>query len=224
MTIGIAAFGTGAGRAVWAGWAEAEKLGKGDLHGFAVFYALAPDGRAVALECQRGGLETIRAVWVARPELAWMMASPRAAVITSGPDRPEPLSQFLLAGRKGFVTGHRLPNTVGASGLAANAEALALIEAGADPAAAVRSVMEANPGIDAGLIAVTRDAIGLADSQRVRERDDRGEALVLAPDGGYGLALLHNSIEPVRGLAESAARRAVAVLAGHESQGRAIAK
>ncbi|MGJ4859110.1 hypothetical protein AB4037_24600 [Labrys sp. KB_33_2] len=217
MTIGIAAFGTGAGRAVWAGWAEAEKLGKGDLHGFAVFYALAPNGEATALECQRGGLETIRATWTARPDLAWMMASPLAAVITSGPDRPEPLTQFLLAGRKGFVTGHRLPNTVGTSGLAVNAEALALLEAGVDPAVAVRRVMEANPRVDAGLIAVTGDAIGLADSERVRERDDRGEALILAPDKRYGLALLHNSIEPVKGLAEGAARPAVAVLAGHES-------
>ncbi|MDZ5453142.1 DUF6963 family protein [Labrys sp. ZIDIC5] len=217
MTIGIAAFGAEAGRAVWAAWAEAERLGKGDLHGFAVFYALAPDGEPVGLECQRGGLETIRAQWSTRPDLAWMMASPLAAVITSGPDRPEPLTQFLVVSRRGFVTGHRLPNIAGASDVPVNREALSLIERGVHPDEAVRMVLQANPRVDAGLIAVTPHAIGLEDSERVRERTDRGRAHVLATDGRYGLALLHNSIEPAEGLAESAARRAAAVLAGYES-------
>ncbi len=40
-----------------------------------------------------------------------------AALMSSGPNRPSPLAQFTPGdARVGLVTGHRLPNTVGAGG------------------------------------------------------------------------------------------------------------
>ncbi|WP_420565534.1 DUF6963 family protein [Thalassobaculum sp.] len=209
MTIGIGAFGRKAGAAVLAAWAEAERRATGSLHGFAVFTVLGTDGAPVSLECQRGGLATIREQAEA---LARMAEAEVAGVITSGPDRSEPLSQFLAAGRAGLVTGHRLPNLATADGPPANRAALALLEKGLAPRHAVEAVLDGNPGLDAGLIAVTRSGIGLADSAHVQGRDDLGRALIFAEDRRYGLGLLHNSITPIDGLAAAVAAAGEAVL------------
>lgn len=213
MTIGIGAFGRKAGAAVLAAWAEAERRAAGDLHGFAVFTVLGAEGEPVSLVCQRGGLAGIRAQAAA---LATMAEAEVAGVITSGPDRPEPLSQFLAAGTAGLVTGHRLPNLETADGsgdkMAANRAALALIGKGLSPRHAVEAVLEGDPDIDAGLIAVTRTGIGMANSARVQGRDDLGEALIFAEDRRYGLGLLHNSIMPLDGLAAAVAAAGEAVL------------
>jgi len=211
MTIGIGAFGRGAGAAILAAWAEAEARAAGDLHGFAVFTVLDTTGEPISLECQRGGLTTIRDATGAET-LARMAEATVAGVITSGPDRPEPLSQFLAAGRAGLVTGHRLPNLATVAGPAANRAALALIDEGRTPGQAVETVLAANPEIDAGLIAVTRYGLGAANSAHVRTRADLGEALVLAEGRRYGLALLHNSIAPVDGLAAAVAAAGEAIL------------
>ena len=219
MTIGIGAFGRRAGAAVLAAWAEAERRAAGDLHGFAVFTVLGADGEPESLECQRGGLATLRAQYgraqAGRGQadaLARMAEAEVAGVITSGPDRPEPLSQFLAAGPAGLVTGHRLPNLATAEGVAANRAALALIGKGLPPRHAVEAVLEGDPDIDAGLIAVTRTGLGVANSARVQGRDDLGQALILAADRRYGLSLLHNSIAPIEGLAAAVAAAGEAVL------------
>jgi hypothetical protein len=209
MTIGIGAFGRKAGAAVLAAWAEAERRATGSLHGFAVFTVLGGDGAPVSLECQRGGLATIREQAEA---LARMAEAEVAGVITSGPDRPEPLSQFLAAGRAGLVTGHRLPNLATADGPPANRAALTLLEKGLAPRHAVEAVLDGNPDLDAGLIAVTRSGVGLADSAHVQGRDDLGRALIFAEDRRYGLGLLHNSITPIDGLAAAVAAAGEAVL------------
>lgn len=208
MTVGIGAFGVHAGAAVLAAWEEAELGATGDIGGFAVFVAI-PDGAGpVSIECQRGGLATIRAEWSATGLFDVMARAPVAGVITSGPDRAVPLAQFLPAGRGSLVTGHRLPHRPGAGGVPLNIAALGLLEAGVPPEVAVRRVVEADPEVDAGLITVTRDAIALADTAHVLRRRDRGQALVHAP--GAGLAVLHNSIEPRAGYADRIARAGLA--------------
>lgn len=209
MTIGIGAFGRMAGAAVLAAWAEAERRAAGDLHGFAVFTVLGADNEPVSLQCQRGGLATIRAQAEA---LARMAEATVAGVITSGPDRPEPVSQFLAAGRAGLVTGHRLPNLATADGPSANRAALVLMEKELSPKHAIAAVLDGNPDIDAGLIAVTRSDLSLANSARVEGRDDLGRAIIFAGDRRYGLGLLHNSIAPIHGLAEAVAAAGEAVL------------
>ncbi len=200
MTIGIAAFGPHAGAAVLAAWAAAEAAGSGAIGGFAVFTVLTDKSRLLSVECQRGGLVAIR-----RNGFPDEMAhAPVAAIITSGPDRPLPLSQFLVAGNSALITGHRLPNLMGADEMPVNNTALRLIEKGMSAKDAVMTVCRDNPSLDAALIAVTRDAIGMAETATVRKRDDRGQMLVLEQD--RGLALLHNSIFPVTGFADHVAR------------------
>ncbi len=208
MTVGIGAFGANAGAAILAAWAEAERGATGDIGGFAVFVAIPEGAGPVTVECQRGGLATIRAGWAATGLLDVMASAPVAGVITSGPDRVVPLAQFLPAGRRGLVTGHRLPHRPGADGVPLNVAALRLMEAGVPPEEAVRRFVDADPEVDAGLIAVTQSAIALADTACVLRRRDRGQALVHAP--GVGLAVLHNSIVPRAGHADRIARAGLA--------------
>ncbi|MPT29156.1 MAG: hypothetical protein E2602_20150, partial [Achromobacter sp.] len=88
MTIGIAAYGSNAGAAVRAAALGAELLGHGAIGGFAVFAVLDEAGRVHHAACQRGGVTTLDL------PPAWLRAR-HAALIESGPDRPEPLAQFL---------------------------------------------------------------------------------------------------------------------------------
>ncbi|MFV0474352.1 MAG: DUF6963 family protein [Pikeienuella sp.] len=197
MTMAIAAFGPGADRAVSDGVLAAELLGRGAIGGFAVLSVLDADRAHFQTACQDGGVAAL-----ARPAAEGVIC---AAIISSGPNRPEPLSQF-LAGRSGLglVTGHRLPNRIGAEGRAVNASALERMARGASPAAAVAAELEANPELDFGLIAVDPGGgIGFGDSKRVARRADLGRAARIEPDRGY--ALLFNSIYCAPGLSLSRA-------------------
>ena len=90
-----------------------------------------------------------------------------AAVISSGPDRPEPLTQFRPAPTAWAVTGHRLPNQPGADGRPLNRMALDLMAEGAPPQQAIDAVLAAHPEWDAGLIALhAQDGLGLGSSAR----------------------------------------------------------
>lgn len=208
MTVGIGAFGPNAGAAVLAAWEAAEAGVTGDIGGFAVFVAIPLGTGPVMVECQRGGLARIRAEWGDTGLLDIMALATIAGVITSGPDRVVPLSQLVPASRAGLITGHRLPREPGADGVSVNVAALRLLEVGVSPEDAVRRVTAANPGIDAGLIAVTPDDIGFADTARVRGRADRGQAMLHRP--GAGIAVLHNSIEPRDGYADRIAHAGLA--------------
>lgn len=213
MTIGIAAHGAGAGRAVLAGLTAVETVGSGEIGGFAVFRAIAADGTPIAAETQRDGAVALLAALDRQGLVSRAEAAPVAALISSGPDRPAPLAQFLAAGPVGLVTGHRLPNTAGADGVPLNLAALRLLEAGAAPAEAVAAVVEANPEVDAGLIAVAPGALASAETGRVGRRTDRGGArLDIRGGAAAGVAVLHNAIEPFEGLAALAAGAARAVL------------
>lgn len=212
MTIGIAAFGAAAGRAVFAGLAAVEAVGAGEIRGFGVFRALGPDGAQIDAETQDGGGLALRAALDRRGLLTAADAATVAALISSGPDRPAPLTQFLPGSTAGLVTGHRLPNTVGAGGLPLNLAALRRLAAGEAPEAAIGAEVAANPELDAGLIAVAPGAVAVAETARVLRRNDRGRALLQLPGAAAGVAVLHNAIQPFEGLALLAAGAARAVL------------
>jgi hypothetical protein len=125
-----------------------------------------------------------------------------AAAISSGPDRPEPLTQFLpgLNGI-GLVTGHRLPNSLDRDGRSVNHAVLTRLAAGDEPQKAVDGVLSQCPEIDAGLIAINSSGqIGIGNSERVRRRADGGCAV--RETQGSRVALLHNSIFSNQPLAE----------------------
>lgn len=212
MTIGIAAFGTAAGRAILAGLAAVEAVGAGEIRGFGVFRAISPDGTLIDAETQDGGATALRAALQAHGLLAAAETAAVAALISSGPDRPEPLTQFLPGSSAGLVTGHRLPNTRGADWVALNLAALRRLQAGESPESALSTVVTGNPEVDAGLIAVAPGALAVAETARVLRRNDRGRALLVLPGGAAGVAVLHNAIQPFEGLAQLAAGVARTVL------------
>ncbi|MFD4841132.1 DUF6963 family protein [Achromobacter sp. NPDC058515] len=216
MTIGVAACGPQAGAAVRAAALAAELLGHGAIGGFAVFAVLDDDGCVRHAACQRGGVAALDL------PASWLRAR-HAALIESGPDRPEPLAQFLPgADGVGLVTGHRLPNRPGADGIALNQAALRLMAAGAAPAAAVRQVLDAHPEIDAGLIALSAAGeIGWGNTLRVSRRPDQGHAW--RDNGACRVAVLHNSIHPCAPLADAMADLAWHALTGESGPYRALA-
>jgi hypothetical protein len=207
MTIGIAASGQHAGAAVRAAVIGAELLGRGAIGGFAVFAVLDENGELRHCVTQRGGIGQL-----AIPP-AWLAARV-AAVISSGPDRPEPLIQFLPgASGIGLVTGHRLPNRPGQDGTPLNRAVLALLAAGRAPQQAVDSVLAAHPESDAGLIAIGADGeLAMGNSARVQRRDDLGS--YQGQRASCRLAMLHNSIYARVPLADDLAQLAWAHLSG----------
>ncbi|WP_102224902.1 DUF6963 family protein [Acidimangrovimonas sediminis] len=203
MTIGIAAAGPGAGRAVCRALAAVECIGRGAIGGFVSFVALTGSGAPLRAEIQAGGIGALFGADLA--DLPPEMAGARiAGLMSSGPNRPEPLSRFTPAKQGvGLVTGHRMPNTPGTGGRALNDDVLALMETGLSPEAAVTRVVAANPEVDAGLIALSASGeMFLADTALVGRRGDCGQALLRAGPGAGGACVLHNSILPDRPLAQ----------------------
>ncbi|QYX56357.1 hypothetical protein K1T73_15060 [Roseovarius sp. SCSIO 43702] len=213
MTIGIAAFGEGAARAVREGVRAAEVIGRGDVGGFAVLSVLDRAGHHRQVSCQRGGVRALG-------PCAGMEEARVAAIISSGPDRPEPLGQFLVgAGQVGLVTGHRLPNRAGPDGVPLNRAVLDRMARGVPVAEAVGAVMAAAPEADAGLIAVAAGgAVAWANSERVARRRDLGHASEIAE--GRGFALLCNSLHAPPGVevAEVVSQVIAARLMGREGR------
>ncbi|OZI46738.1 DUF6963 family protein [Bordetella genomosp. 5] len=207
MTIGVAAAGPHAGAAVYDAVLTAELLGRGAIGGFAVLAVLLADGRLEYRTTQREGISSLDL------PAAWRDA-PYAAVISSGPDRPEPLTQF-LAGEAGvgLVTGHRLPNLAGTDGVPLNQSVLRRMAQGEAPQAAVDAVLGTHAQWDAGLLALdTGGRIGLADTARVLRRNDLGRFERRTP--AASLALLHNSIYARGDLAAQVGERAWCTLTG----------
>ncbi len=213
MTIGIAAHGPNAGLAVFRALAAVEAVGRGAIGGFVSLAALTADGSVARATAQRGG---IAALWAdseaAIPEA--IASATTAGLMSSGPDRPEPLSQFTPAeAGVGLVTGHRMPNTIGVNGVNLNDEVLALMRGGMAPAEAVEQVVRANPDVDAGIIALAADGrIHAANTALVAKRGDTGRALIDARESGAVVAVLHNAIHPHRPLASLAAEVAMDVM------------
>jgi hypothetical protein len=207
MTIGVAACGPNAGAAVRAAVLGAELLGRGAIGGFAVFAVLDEQGSVGHRVSQRGGINALEL-----PE-SWLRAR-HAAVISSGPDRPEPLVQFLPGtDRMALVTGHRSPHLPGRGGVPVNRLVINRIAAGASPQEAVDATLEENPESDAGLIALDiHGRLGWGNTRRVLRREDKGSCH--RDNGEARLALLHNSIPAYTALAESVADLAWNCLTG----------
>jgi hypothetical protein len=200
VTIGIAAFGERAGKAVIDGLAAAEAVGHGALHGFVSFVAIGSDGRLHRLEIQTGGAGALQA----REPIPDFLAEARwAALMSSGPNRPAPLSQFTVADPDvGLITGHRFPHALGVSGRPMNLDALALMRRGLGPEAALARIIAANPHADAGFIALSRDGqLHAQDAPYLLNFGDAGNAVGRSGDGRAQVAVLHNAISPHRSLA-----------------------
>jgi len=211
MTIGIAVAGPGAVRAALAGLAAVEAVGRGAIGGFVSLAGLTSDGRIARAETQRGGSRALP-FEALEPALA---GARLAVLMSSGPDRPEPLAQFTPADPAlGLLTGHRLPNMPGPDGQPPNLRVLDLLKAGLDPAAAIRQALAVDPEADAGLILLTPSGeIALGNSSRVGRRDDIGRASRRDPHSGLRIGVLHNSIFPREALAALAVSAAIDAVA-----------
>lgn len=219
MTIGIAATGPRAGEAILRGLQLAERIAEGAIRGFVSYAAFTPEGECLRHATQDGGTTGLNAiVHRASPPGGRAWVAERAALMSSGPNRPEPLSQFVLSGRAGcLVTGHRQPNAQRGDQQPINQRVLANLESGLSAELAVRRELAADPFADAGIIAIDQAGRIHADnSDRVKRRADIGQASLVGANACQ-VAVLHNAITPVRGLAELVAQ---AVLDVMEESGR----
>jgi Domain of unknown function (DUF6963) len=198
MTIGIAVSGPHAAKAALAALRAVEAVGRGAIGGFVSMAAIG-DGQLLTACTQNGGADALF------PDgLPDDMANvPLVVLMSSGPDRPEPLIQFTPGDPDvGLMTGHRLPNMPGEDGHPPNLVALNAMKAGATPEAAVAMALAANQNADAGLIAMDLNGtIALGNSTAVSQRDDLGEALAEHDRTGLRIGILHNSIHPHKALA-----------------------
>lgn len=218
MTIGIGAYGPNAGRAVFDALAAAEKVGAGAIGGFVTYAAIGENGEQIRSETQRGGTSTLftegETTGVEPPEA---FARARVAgVISSGPDRPEPLAQYVPADpRGGLVTGHRTPPTTGVNGKPMNWDVLDRLVGGKPAAQAIDEVVGASPEADCGLIAIDMEGGShLRNSERVLRRPDVGSALRRDEASGAVVAVLHNAIRPWPVLAELVAAVGLETMVG----------
>ncbi len=205
MTIAIGAAGPHAGRAIWKGLQAAEAVGEGAIRGFAVLAVITAEGQLLRYATQRGGTRTLftegETTGVEPP--AVVQTAIAAALIASGPDRPEPLAQFLTAdATAGLVTAHRVPQGPSMSGTPLNLEVLQALQAGQSAQAAIAAVLAANPQADVGFIAIDRQGgLHWQNAPRVQRRPDVGQAYREDGVTGAKLAVLHNAIEPHASLA-----------------------
>jgi hypothetical protein len=218
MTIGIGAHGPGAGLAVFKALQAAERVGRGAIGGFATYAAISADGRLFRHQTQRGGSTTLfiegESTGVLPPEdVANAVA---AAVISSGPERPEPLSQFLAADSAGgLVSGHRLPNGLSVGGSALNIEALDHLIGGKSAKDAINLVIDRNSEADVGLIAVDlQGGVYSRNAARVGRRPDLGHARLEDERISAVVEVLHNAIRPFPATAVIAAAVALDSMVG----------
>jgi hypothetical protein len=212
MTIGIAVSGPQAGLAAFRALRAVEAVGRGAIGGFVSFVAIDGNGELVHAQTQRGGGGAL--FGGGRPPRN-IAEAPMAALMSSGPDRPEPVSQFTPGDRHaGILTGHRFPNMPCAGGKPPNLIALERLRAGASAEAAIAETLVFDPTADAGLIAVDLNGnIALGNSAAVSLRDDIGEALKKDAASGLRAGVLHNSIFPHQALAALAVSAALDAVA-----------
>ena len=218
MTFALGAFGPNAGLAAFRALKLVETVARGSIGGFITYAAITEDGELLRHETQRGGTGTLftegETCGVEPPERTATAIA--AGLIASGPDRPDPLAQFVTAdGAVGLVTGHRLPNQIGADGRPLSVAAPAHLHDGIGAAAAVQAVMAANEQADAGLLAVDlQGGVKARNSARVARRPDLGGGRRQSADGSMVVETLQNSIRPYPSLAAVAADLALETMMG----------
>ncbi|MGX1101148.1 DUF6963 family protein [Amorphus sp. MBR-141] len=216
MTVGLVCAGPNAGLAAFRALAAIERVATGSIGGFVAFAAIDATGRVHEAATQRGGSATlfIAGETTGAPPPDPVAAAPLAGLISSGPERPEPLSRFMAVdAAAGIVAGHRLPNAPGADGRPHNIAVLDALRGGAGPEAAVRAVLKANPEADVGLIVADRAGrLSAANTRRVAARPDLGYARLDRPDAGASVVVMHNAIGPGPSIAALAAEVAMAVM------------
>lgn len=194
MTIGIGAFGPNAGAGVLAGLRVAESTGRGAIGGFVSLAALTEDGRLLRASIQDGGSQAL----IEQNLPTDILQAPLVGLISSGPNRPEPLSDFIAAEPGvGIVTGHRMPQTRVDQGVALNAMVLAEMKAGAHPQVAIDRVIARYPEMDAGFLACATDGrIGSGSMQSVLARGDQAVGILEARSSTARVGCIHNAIFP----------------------------
>lgn len=208
MTIGIALSGPRAGYGIFKALQSVETVGRGAVGGFVSFAVIAGTGELLRAETQGGGTSTLFAGCEPPPEFA---DAAQAVLMSSGPNRPEPLSQF-TPGEPGvgLVTGHRLPNVAADGKRPPNLMVLDAMKLGGTAGEAVSDALKANAQADAGLIALAPSGeIAIGDTEFVSLRSDRASLVFSSDDGVLKGAVTHNSIFPVRGLCELVAGVAI---------------
>ena len=209
MTIGIAVTGPDAGLAAFEALRAVERVSRGAIGGFVSFVAIGAEGSLLRAQTQRGGTRTLFTrgeTTGVEPPTAFAEAR-FAALISSGPDRPEPLAQFTPADPGvGLISGHRLPNVPGVDGVPLNQAVLRRLAEGTPPKLAIEAELARNPDADVGLIALDlQGRLHLANSRFVAQRADLGSALMEDAQSGAAVAVLHNAIHPHRAPAALAA-------------------
>lgn len=219
MTIGMVAFGRNAGLGVFKGLEAAEKVAEGSIWGFAAYRVITKEDQILTYETQRGGTTTL----ITRGETTGglppkeVQEAQFAAIISSGPDRVEPLAVRVLPAspKVGLVTGHRnssalLPDR----DIQANKAVLELMKQGMTAPDAVKTIMNKYPKIDAGIVAVDINGnVGYQSSVRVRNRPDVLEVMRENQETGCKVAVIINEIYP-KDAATIAAAKCMQIMTG----------
>lgn len=195
MTISIAATGANAGRAILDALASAEAICSGAIGGFVAAGSINGNS-IVRAQTQRGGVARLDY----DGDRAAFNAGTVAGFIASGPNRPEPLADYLVASAGiGLVTGHRLPSFPGIDGKPMNLSVLEMMTNGIGVQDAVTTILERNPSADCGLIAIDTKGNGHYGNSVGMNRPDAG--MTAAGRGNSSVWVLHNAVEPVTSLA-----------------------
>lgn len=224
-TIAIAAVGPNAGSAVFRALQEAEKVASGSIGGVAVMDVMLTDGTICSYgNFGRGGTGTlfVKGEQTGVPPPAEIASAPIAVIVSTGPRTGgrisgDPCNQDFSAGAEniGLVVGHRIPDAPGRDGEPVNAHVIRLMKEGLGPRQAVDQVMNANPEVDAGLIAVSSDGtIAMHNSRRVDRRPDYGHARGEDAASGAVVETILNEIHPPQAIAQLVVNVALEAMTG----------
>ena len=196
MTIGVVVRGPKAGAALVKCMASIEMIACGSIGGFVSLVVLKQDGEPIFYECQTGGVTALFGLDKNQNLPLELTHSDRAAIISSGPNRPKPLHRFLAWDKTGnIVSGHRFPHTETGEGVPLNQTALDIIQVKGCHQHALTELLNNNETLDAGLVAM--DSVGhvfQGDTNRVKVRGDTASMVFDTPE--YAFAITLNSIRP----------------------------